>query len=82
MILLIGPGQPADPVGQWLKPTGRADVMHQVIWRRGDELRTGCRVVMDARRAMRPALGARFCEACWENMRAKDKYARDKRRRR
>jgi hypothetical protein len=76
MILLFGPCQPRDPVGQWLKMTGMCDTVHQVIHKCGNELRTGCQQTMNAQQAIRPALGARFCEVCWSNMVAREKHVR------
>jgi hypothetical protein len=76
MKLFFGPIQPADLVGQWLKPSGAADTVHRIIWRGGDELRTGCQAKLDARRAVRPALGARLCATCWQDALAKDQYHR------
>lgn len=78
-ITFLGAFQPRDPIDQWLKPFGKCDVVHHIIWAGGGKLRTGCQQTIDAASAVRPVLGAKMCELCWTNYRERKKALNAKR---
>jgi hypothetical protein len=61
---LIGPGQPRDPIGKWLKEHPRADVAHRVRRQNGTMLIATCGRNMLQSDAVLPRHGARLCEVC------------------
>ena len=77
-MISIGFGQPRDLVGAWVKPSSSCDTAHQVIYRSGNQLRTGCQMKMDARIVTRAVLGVRCCETCMLNAIGRTRHAAKK----
>lgn len=65
---------PRDILGQWVMARAGSGVLHRIVWRGNNELRTGCQQVLDARFAAPALLGARLCEGCLRDQRQKERY--------
>jgi hypothetical protein len=52
----------------WLKPHPNSDTAHYIVWRGGDELRTGCQKILDAKHAVHIRSGAVLCPGCLKDL--------------
>jgi hypothetical protein len=79
-VILIGAGQLANPVKQWVKATCRDDVAHFIVCKKGDELHTSCQMTLAASKACTARSGVRLCETCLAGVIEREKHQARKQR--